>query len=87
MIGIDEVQNLLTVDIFLLLRWFDPRLSMPVLWQNLHPSVANIDISQAIQYFNVQGVQPIIWLPDVMFPAELSAEITNTYLKLFPKVL
>ena len=86
LIGIDEVQNLLTIDIFLLLRWFDPRLSMPVLWQSLHPSVANIDISQAIQFFNVQGIQPVIWMPDVMFPSELSAEITNTYLKLFPKV-
>ena len=59
---------------------------MPDLWGELpNPSVYadGIDISEATTITNVQGVQPLIWLPDIIFPDAVSMTQSEEYIKLY----
>jgi hypothetical protein len=70
----------------LVLLWNDPRLQMPALWNITDPWVYQygVDIYQATQVFNVQGIQPAIWVPDIIFPDASDKKVYEQYLKLFP---
>lgn len=60
---------------------------MPALWAALpDPSVYEygIDVSEADGLTNVQGVQPAMWLPDIIFPDSIETTKTEEYLKLYP---
>eukprot|EP01034_Spumella_vulgaris_P026767 gene26767-33396_t len=59
---------------------------MPALWDALDPSIYafGIDITQAALVTNVQGTQPAIWLPDLIFPDAVEQTVTDDYVKLYP---
>ena len=82
---VDELSNSVTLDIFLVLRWFDPRYSMPNLWSRLHPSIASFDIAQAKDNYNpFNGLQAQFWLPDTLFPEMTESSVSNYYIKVYP---
>jgi hypothetical protein len=86
LISIDELSGQVAVDLMLNLRWVDPRLDMPALWNVSDPWVYyfGVDITQASTVFNVQGIQPLIWIPDVNFPDATSMTKTQYYIKVYP---
>lgn len=43
-----------------------------------------VDISEAATITNVQGVQPLVWVPDIVFPDAISSTRSAQYLKLYP---
>jgi len=43
-----------------------------------------VDISEAATISNVQGVQPLIWVPDIVFPDAISITKSEQYLKIYP---
>ena len=60
---------------------------MPALWQALNSPELNhdgVDISEAAELTNVQGVQPAVWLPDIVFPDATSTLRGEEYLKIYP---
>ena len=60
---------------------------MPALWSALGNPTAyevGVDISEAATITNVQGVQPLIWVPDIVFPDAISTTKSAQYLKLYP---
>jgi hypothetical protein len=60
---------------------------MPALWDKIdNPAIDEygVDISEASGLTNVQGVQPAVWLPDIVFPDATSIVKSEEYLKLFP---
>jgi hypothetical protein len=60
---------------------------MPALWEKVtNPDMLTygVDISEAAGLTNVQGVQPAVWLPDIVFPDAISITKSEEYLKLYP---
>lgn len=60
---------------------------MPPLWTALNDSSYEeygVDISQAALITNIQGQQPAVWVPDIVFPDAISITQTEDYLKLYP---
>jgi hypothetical protein len=60
---------------------------MPALWDKVtNPDIHEygVDISEAAGLTNVQGVQPAVWLPDIVFPDATSIVKSEEYLKLYP---
>jgi hypothetical protein len=60
---------------------------MPALWEKVNnPDIDKygVDISEASGLTNVQGAQPAVWLPDIVFPDAISIVKSEEYLKLYP---
>lgn len=86
LVSIDELSSTVTLDLFFDITWYDFRTSMPNLWSQLDPAVweYGVDITQATTITNVQGIQPLIWTPDIIFPDASSIYTYNMYIKLYP---
>ena len=70
---------------FFYLSWYDTRLSMPALWNALQVPELFIDITQLVSTPVAQGIRPLIWLPDVVFPDSQAAPVTTQqYIRLYP---
>lgn len=68
LVDINEVTNTISLDFFLTMGWFDPRIYMPGLFEELPTTY--LDLTPAIGESNVYGAQTGIWLPDIVFPGE-----------------
>lgn len=81
---INELKNSASFDFFFWMHWVDPRLSIPAMWENLHPPQSSIDITQYVRTLGVQRIEPSIWLPDIIFPEISDVKVDNKYIKLYP---
>jgi hypothetical protein len=86
LISIHEMTNEVRLDLLLFVIWEDPRLQMPALWAATEPQRFRngVDLTQANLVFNVQGLQPGLWEPDIIFPDATEMEVRETYTKLYP---
>ena len=86
LISIDELTDIVTFDVSLMVQWTDYRINMPALWNALPPfsKTWGVDITQAAASFDIQGNQAAIWLPDIVFPDVATMQTTAYYIKIYP---
>jgi len=68
-IGVSEVRNTISLDLYLYFSWTDYRLAMPALFNAIgYQGNFGLDITPAINVQNIFGATTNVWLPEVMFP-------------------
>lgn len=85
-ISVNELENIVNFDMFLVLTWRDPRLSMPGLWSNLNSRVQElgVDITQAFYEQNINQDSLRFWVPDIFFPEVSALSVNSESLSAFP---
>ena len=85
-ISVNELENIVNFDIFLVITWRDPRLNMPGLWTSVDGKVQQfgVDITQAFYEQNINQDALRFWLPDIFFPEVSDETTTSESLLAFP---
>ncbi len=85
-ISVNELENIVNFDMFLVLTWRDPRLNMPGLWTTLDSKVQRfgVDITQAFYEQNINQDALRFWLPDIFFPEVSDLNVNSESLLAFP---
>jgi hypothetical protein len=89
LIKIDEVSDQVQFDFFIRQYWFDPRLSIPALWEelNVNDTTTSIDITPILMnnYQTINGYQLGIYKPNMIFYDAVDMTVTDTAFKFGPK--
>ena len=81
-IGVDDLKATISMDFYWRLKWVDPRLNMPDIWQYMNPEM-ELEGLEITNYIRDIRTPLLYWLPDIAFYQSIDIQVIAELIKLY----
>ena len=81
-IGVDDLAATISMDFYWRLKWVDPRLNLPDVWQYMNPEMA-LEGLEITNYIRDIRTPLLFWLPDIAFYQSIDIQNIAELIKLY----